>query len=140
MTRLSSRSIWRSGGTRYTYGFKLDDERVRAEWLHAYPKGRRQVWFDRGDDGKITFPGEGLRGDKQELARRTRRDSLFLTVARDPQPPAVVSCLSVVQGQALANQSRSHPIESNGNCGRNERSSVIQCFATGWLACSGWPT
>ena len=47
------------GGTRYTYGFKLDDERVRAEWLHAYPKGRRQVWFDRGNDGKITFPVRG---------------------------------------------------------------------------------
>jgi hypothetical protein len=69
------------GGTKYTYGFELDDERVRGEWLHAYPKGRRQVWFDRGDDGDITFPGEGLRGDKQDLARRTRRDSLFLTVA-----------------------------------------------------------
>jgi ABC-type ATPase involved in cell division len=67
--------------TRYTYGFELDDERVRGEWLHAYPKGRRQVWFDRDDDGEITFPGEGLRGDKLDLARRTRRDSLFLTVA-----------------------------------------------------------
>jgi AAA15 family ATPase/GTPase len=68
-------------GTKYTYGFELDDERVRGEWLHAYPRGRRQVWFDRGDDGVVTFPGEGLRGDKQDLARRTRRDSLFLTVA-----------------------------------------------------------
>jgi hypothetical protein len=68
-------------GTRYVYGFELDDERIRGEWLHAYPKGRRQVWFDRGDDGQIAFPGEGLRGDKQDLARRTRRDSLFLTVA-----------------------------------------------------------
>ena len=67
--------------TRYTYGFELDDERVRGEWLHAYPKGRRQVWFDRGDNGEITFPGEGLRGDKLDLARRMRRDSLFLTVA-----------------------------------------------------------
>ncbi|MBO0803549.1 MAG: ATP-binding protein [Nocardiopsaceae bacterium] len=69
------------GGTRYVYGFELDDERVRGEWLHAYPKGRRQVWFDREEDGEIVFPGEGLRGDKQDLARRTRRDSLFLTVA-----------------------------------------------------------
>lgn len=66
--------------TRYTYGFEVDDERVRGEWLHAYPRGRRQVWFDRGDDGSVDFPGEGLRGEKLELARRTRRDSLFLTV------------------------------------------------------------
>lgn len=68
-------------GTRYTYGFELDDERVRGEWLHAYPRGRRQVWFERDDDGEISFPGEGLRGEKLDLARRTRRDSLFLTVA-----------------------------------------------------------
>ena len=67
-------------GVRYTYGFEMDDERVRGEWLHAYPRGKRQVWFDRGDDGEVTFPGEGLRGEKLELARRTRRDSLFLTV------------------------------------------------------------
>jgi AAA15 family ATPase/GTPase len=68
-------------GIRYTYGFELDDERVRGEWLHAYPRGRKQVWFDRRDEGEITFPGEGLRGEKLDLARRTRRDSLYLTVA-----------------------------------------------------------
>ena len=68
-------------GTRYTYGFELDDTRVRGEWLHAYPRGRRQVWFDRDYEGVVTFPGEGLRGDKLDLARRTRHDSLFLTVA-----------------------------------------------------------
>jgi AAA15 family ATPase/GTPase len=66
---------------RYTYGFELDDERVRGEWLHAYPRGRKQVWFDRRDDGEIAFPGEGLRGEKLDLARHTRRDSLYLTVA-----------------------------------------------------------
>lgn len=69
------------GGTRYVYGFELDDERVRGEWLHAYPRGRRQVWFDRDADGEISFPGEGLRGDKADLARRTRPDALFLTLA-----------------------------------------------------------
>jgi len=67
-------------GVRYTYGLEIDDDRVRGEWLHAYPKGRKQVWFDRAD-GKIDFPGEGLRGEKLELARRTRSDALFLSVA-----------------------------------------------------------
>jgi hypothetical protein len=68
-------------GVRYTYGFEIDDDRVRGEWLHAYPKGRKQVWFDRKDDGEIDFPGEGLRGEKLEFARRTRSDTLFLSVA-----------------------------------------------------------
>jgi len=67
-------------GVRYTYGFEIDDDRVRGEWLHAYPKGRKQVWLDRKDD-EIDFPGEGLRGEKLELARRTRPDALFLSVA-----------------------------------------------------------
>jgi len=48
--------------------------------LHSYPKGRKQIWFDR-HDGEIEFPGEGLRGEKLELARRTRSDGLFLSVA-----------------------------------------------------------
>lgn len=68
-------------GVRYTYGFEIDDNRVRGEWLHAYPRGYKQVWFDRKDNGKIDFPGEGLRGEKLELARRTRSDTLFLSVA-----------------------------------------------------------
>ncbi len=65
---------------RYTYGFEIDDNQVCGEWLHAYPRGRKQVWFDRqGSD--ISFPGEGLRGEKLELARRTRPDTLFLSIA-----------------------------------------------------------
>ena len=67
-------------GVRYTYGFEIDDKRIHGEWLHAYPKGRKQVWFDRQDD-RLDFPGEGLRGEKLELARRTRDDALFLSVA-----------------------------------------------------------
>ncbi len=67
-------------GVRYTYGFEIDDDRVSGEWLHAYPKGRKQVWFNRAAD-KFDFPGEGLRGEKLELARRTRPDALFISVA-----------------------------------------------------------
>jgi hypothetical protein len=70
-----------SDGVRYTYGFELDDYRVRGEWLHAYPKGFKQVWFNR--DESIDFRGEGLRGEKLELERRTRSDALFLTVAAE---------------------------------------------------------
>ena len=67
-------------GVRYTYGVEVDDQRFRGEWLHAYPKGRRQVWFERTDDD-VDFVGDGLRGEKLELSRRTRGDSLFLAVA-----------------------------------------------------------
>ncbi len=83
---------------RYTYGFELSDERVEAEWLHAYPAGRRQIWFDRDaeraeEEGvEFRFPGTGLRGAKDEIRRFTRPNALFLTVAaamNHPQLSAV---------------------------------------------------
>src|SRR5882724_4233019 len=33
--------------SRYTYGFVVDSLRVLEEWLHAYPSGKKQVWFTR---------------------------------------------------------------------------------------------
>ncbi|MFW6723815.1 AAA family ATPase [Streptomyces sp. MAR4 CNY-716] len=86
---------------RYTYGFELSDERVEAEWLHAYPSGRRQVWFDReagrAEDaghagGEFRFPGTGLKGHKDLIESSTRPNALFLTVGaalNHPQLSAV---------------------------------------------------
>jgi predicted ATPase len=75
---------------RYTYGFELSDERVEAEWLHAYPHNRKQVWFDRdarGRESDFTFPGDGLKGGRERLAEFTRPNSLFLTVAASLNHP-----------------------------------------------------
>ncbi|MEU9830411.1 ATP-binding protein [Streptosporangium sp. NPDC048047] len=83
---------------RYTYGFELSDERVEAEWLHAYPHGRRNVWFDReagrpeAEGGEFVFRGEGFRGERDALVRLTRPNALFLSVGatlNDPQLSAV---------------------------------------------------
>ncbi|MFD5617297.1 ATP/GTP-binding protein [Streptomyces yangpuensis] len=81
--------LGRSEKVRYTYGFELSDDRVESEWLHAYPTGRRQVWFDReadraeADGGEFRFPGTGLSGRKDLkdlLVTTTRPNALFLTV------------------------------------------------------------
>ena len=83
---------------RYTYGFELSDERVEAEWLHAYPHGKRNVWFDRdagrADDGadEFVFRGTGFRGRREDLVALTRPNALFLSVGaalNDPQLSAV---------------------------------------------------
>ncbi|MGQ4511809.1 AAA family ATPase [Streptomyces sp. DW26H14] len=80
---------------RYTYGFELSDERVEAEWLHAYPSGRRQVWFDREADrpddegGEFRFPGNGLKGHKELIVGSTRPDALFLSVGATLNHPAL---------------------------------------------------
>lgn len=79
---------------RYTYGFELSDQRVEAEWLHSYPHGRRNVWFDREagrpepEGGEFIFRGEGFRGEREALVRLTRPNALFLSVGatlNDPQ-------------------------------------------------------
>ncbi|MFF3670774.1 AAA family ATPase [Microtetraspora malaysiensis] len=83
---------------RYTYGFELSDERVEAEWLHAYPHGRRNVWFDReagrpdSEGGEFIFRGEGFKGERESLVRLTRPNALFLSVGatlNDPQLSAI---------------------------------------------------
>ncbi|MEU4223929.1 AAA family ATPase [Nonomuraea sp. NPDC026600] len=79
---------------RYTYGFELSDERVEAEWLHAYPHGRRNIWFDReagrpdSAGGEFIFKGEGFKGERDSLVKLTRPNALFLSVGatlNDPQ-------------------------------------------------------
>ncbi|NJP33525.1 AAA family ATPase [Micromonospora thermarum] len=69
-------------GVRYAYGFELGTERVEGEWLHAYPRGHRQIWFDRavGRIKEFEFPGGRLK-DRSQLVRLTRPDALFLSVA-----------------------------------------------------------
>ena len=87
---------------RYTYGFELSDERVEAEWLYAYPDGRRVVWFDREadrpdeDGGEFHFPTSaqsgGFRGKPDVLVPITRPNALFLSTGatlNDPQLTAL---------------------------------------------------
>jgi len=79
---------------RHTYGFELSDERVEAEWLHAYPHGKRNVWFDReagrADEGadEFVFKGTGFKGRREDLVALTRPNALFLSAGatlNDPQ-------------------------------------------------------
>ncbi|HWN71139.1 MAG TPA: AAA family ATPase, partial [Haliangium sp.] len=64
---------------RYSYGFQLDDEQILAEWLHAFPQGRRQSWFTR-EQGAFSF-GKKLGGQNRTIASLTRPNSLFLSAA-----------------------------------------------------------
>lgn len=66
-------------GTRFQYGFVCDDDRFREEWLYAWPKGRKQVWFER-DDTTFKF-GEHLHGPNQLVREVTRPNALFLAAA-----------------------------------------------------------
>lgn len=84
--------------TRFTYGFELSDDRVEAEWLHAYPRGERETWFDReagrpeSEGGEFVFEGDGFTGRREDLVALTRPDALFLSTGatlNDPQLSAL---------------------------------------------------
>ena len=64
---------------RHIYGYRLSDHRVEEEWLHIYPEGRKQVWFERTDEDQFHFPN-GKLADGAKLASATRTNALFLTV------------------------------------------------------------
>lgn len=75
-------------GVRWTYGFELGAQRVESEWLHSYPKGRRQVWLDRdaARDNVFEFPGDRIQ-DRALLARTTRPNALLLSRAANDNHP-----------------------------------------------------
>lgn len=66
-------------GVRYEYGFALDDEAIRREWLYAFPKGRRQIYLER-DGSNLRF-GSHLAGPRELIAGVIRPNSLFLSAA-----------------------------------------------------------
>lgn len=64
----------------YQYGFQLDNIEVIEEWLHVYPKGRKQIWLHRMKGSAIQF-GPKLKGPNRVIETLTRRNSLFLSAA-----------------------------------------------------------
>ncbi|WP_399925559.1 ATP/GTP-binding protein [Streptomyces kanamyceticus] len=73
---------------RWTYGFELGPSRVESEWLHSYPRGRRQEWLDRDASRAEVFkwPGSRVR-DRAQLVRRTRPNALVLSTAGTDNHP-----------------------------------------------------
>ena len=67
---------------RYHYGFSIDNERVLEEWLYAYPRKYKQVWFHRSsDDNEPYYFGKALKGNNRVIESLTRKNSLFLSSA-----------------------------------------------------------
>lgn len=79
-------------GTRHTYGFVVDDERVLSEWLYSYPENRKRVVFQRMEDA-LTF-GSTIHDSKvktEVLEELTRPNALFLSVAGQAKMEAAAS-------------------------------------------------
>jgi hypothetical protein len=66
-------------GTRYEYGFVADDKAIVEEWVFAWPKGKKQRWFER-DSMEFDF-GDHMPGHNALIRQLTRPNSLFLSAA-----------------------------------------------------------
>lgn len=65
--------------SRYRYGFVVDDQTVREEWLDAWPNSKKQRWFTR-DEQRFTF-GPRLQDVPKVIEEATRPNALFLSTA-----------------------------------------------------------
>lgn len=75
-------------GIRYRYGFALSSERVEKEWLHAWPNGRKQTWFER--EGAAFEFGRLFQGENETIKGLTRENSLFLSAGAQNNHPALL--------------------------------------------------
>ena len=66
-------------GVRLQYGFECDDDAFTAEWLYAYPEGKRRRLFERKGEN-VEF-GSHFKGPKKILVDLMRPNSLFISTA-----------------------------------------------------------
>jgi AAA15 family ATPase/GTPase len=64
---------------RLQYGFECDDNIFVAEWLYAYPEGKRRKLFER-KEAEVEF-GSYFKGPKKILVDLMRPNSLFISTA-----------------------------------------------------------
>jgi len=76
-----------ANGIRYVYGFVVNDDSFVEEWLYAYPRGFKQIWFERENtsDGYQFKFGDLFHGRNKFLESLTRPNALFLSVAAQNQ-------------------------------------------------------
>ncbi|MFC4374957.1 ATP/GTP-binding protein [Nocardia halotolerans] len=117
-------------GVPYTYGFRLDNADVIAEWLYTHPRSRKRIVFERnGDQVKIGPMFEAARYGVAALVPLLRPNALLLSLAGQLYAEALVPAyrwfaanLRVQQGEvdadALAHDLGSHISRSTDNAAR----------------------
>jgi len=70
----------------WEYGFSLTGKYVQHEWLANYPKRKRRLLFERNQESYENEPHYNYgafwdKNSREDFEKRTRKNSLFLTVA-----------------------------------------------------------
>ena len=110
-------------GVRDQYGFIVSPERVFEEWLTVYPKGKPQEWFHRvvgaSGNSEWSFSRTHMRGDKMQLADRTRANALFLSVAAQWNHPQLKAIYAWFQNRIRVLPTRKSTMhDTRGNCSK----------------------
>jgi hypothetical protein len=117
-------------GVPYTYGFQLDNADVTAEWLHAHPRSRKRIVYERnGEQIKIGPMFEAARNGIAALIPLVRPNALLLSLAGQMYAESLVpayrwfsSMLEVQHGRteatAVAHRLGSHVSASPDNAAR----------------------
>lgn len=66
-------------GVRFQYGFVASGKCFLEEWLYAWPKKHKQIWFER-DNNSYKY-GEYFKGENKLIEEITRPNALFLSAA-----------------------------------------------------------
>lgn len=77
---------------RLRYGFAYTATRIEREWLHAWPQGNRQIWFERNAAAETDgwYFGPSWRQQRYRAATETLESDLFLSgVAQRKHPEAL---------------------------------------------------
>jgi uncharacterized protein len=103
-------------GLRYEYGFSIDANRVRDEWLIEYANSRgRNIFersYDRGTkDYKWSF-SSFLKGQRSVWAESTRQEVLFLSMAASLNSKQLLPIFEWFQKRlvVIANQTTMNPV------------------------------
>jgi uncharacterized protein len=72
-------------GVQHTYGFSVDDNEVKEEWLYTYPHRRKRVIFERS--GKSWLFGSTVAARLDVVSGLTRDNALFLSVGARSDVP-----------------------------------------------------
>ena len=88
-------------GERFQYGFTATDASFPEEWLYAWPKNRKQVWYER-DDQSLKF-GPILKGENRSIRESMRPNSLYLATAAQNNHARLSRFYSWFQGMSCLN-------------------------------------
>lgn len=72
-------------GIRHQYGLAANRKAILREWLYVYPKGKRQLWFERVEGAKISF------GAKMPGRIKLSRASRVRTASSSQRRPKIIT-------------------------------------------------